>query len=328
MPLASPLPIDAPAGPAAPSLRPLHRAFGVEIAGLDLRHVTASDARGAILAALRAHRVVLVREQRLDESMQLALAAALGTVVGTARPRGRRSVPDVHHQADSTCTGPPPRLQLYNQQWHADGSWAAQGAPVTVLYAVAADPGSASTAFADMMSAYDALDASTKAAIDSWQAFHHVAHSRMLRYGQPIERRIVDEGAPRPRVGAVLRRRLTALVTELRRPHVRIAVAPPIRLDPPGAAHPVVQIDPASGRRFVHLGDHAWSLAGHDDACGRALVDALNRRIVRADNVYRHQWRRGDLLLYDNRSVLHRRCIDGAEGTRRLLRRCGVWLDD
>jgi len=312
----------------APSIRPLHGDFGVQIAGLDLRGNLAPGALELIHEALRRHRLVVFPDQRLDESAQLGVAGSLGIVVASTSRSGHRCVPDVRYQSDVGCVGPPPRHVFYNQQWHADMSWTAQGAPVTLLYAVEADPGCASTAFADMIGAYDSLDETTRATIESWQAFHHVACARELRYGQPVCRRQHAQGAAagvtRGRIATALRR-FAALIDGLRSPRSRLRTVPPQRVDRPGALHPVVQTDPASGRRFVHLGDHAWSLAGIDEVEGRASVDELNRRVITDGNVHQHRWSAGDLVLLDNRSVLHRRSPDGDDNARRVLRRCGVW---
>lgn len=97
---------------------------------------------------------------------------------------------------------------------------------------------------------------------------------------------------------------------------------------PRGSVHAVVQCDPGSGRPYLYLGDHAWSLEGFDEKQGLAEIDKLNRNITREEHVYAHQWRRGDLLIIDNRSLLHRRATAPAIGGWRILRRTLVWRDE
>jgi alpha-ketoglutarate-dependent taurine dioxygenase len=292
-------------------VRPLQAAFGVELTGLDLRRGRSSPALALIGAALRRHRLVVVPGQALTPARQLRVAAGLGTLAAApdADP-AHRPVPEVRYETEAV-DGPWPAARFYNEQWHADLSWTRQGAPVTLLYAVEAAARGAPTSFADMVSAYSRLDHRWQSRAEGWHAYHHVGRSRLVRYGHPH-----PSGAPQ---GPALPRGRRRLLT--RHP---VAVRP-VGADVPGVRHPVVQRDAVTGAPFVHLGDHAWTLAGHDVDEGRRLVDALNELVVAAAGVHRHRWRTGDLVLFDNRSLLHRREPWEGPPVARTLRRCVVW---
>jgi alpha-ketoglutarate-dependent taurine dioxygenase len=70
-------------------------------------------------------------------------------------------------------------------------------------------------------------------------------------------------------------------------------------------AHPLVRVNPYSGRKGLFMGEHASHLEGREDE-GRAPIDALEAYATQEKFVYRHAWRKGDVLVWDNGSLLHR----------------------
>ena len=298
-------------------VRRLHPDFGVEVMGLDLRHDLTVGTVELLSGLLRRDRVVVVRGQRLGPSAQLRVGASLGPLHGTRPSRyGPWAVPEIRYETGDTTSA----HAHYNEHWHADLSWVQHGRSVTLLHAIEAGAGCAPTAFADMIGAYRALDESTRATVDRWQAYHHVARSREVRYGPMPPAPRPWSGTGRARVRRTVIRRYRELRWSVPRFRARLTAAPV----PPGALHPVVQTD-AAGRRFVHAGDHAWSLAGLPEPEGLVLLDELNRLVVAAEHVYEHRWAPGDLVLFDNRSLLHRRLPAVGAAAPRLLRRCVVW---
>lgn len=302
---------------AAPIVSPLREAFGLVIDGVDLRRAGPAEI-ACVDEALRRARLVVIRGQDLDETSQLRLASRLGCLVA-ANPRhrfDRHMVPDVIYEREA-AGGTRSKASYYNEQWHADRSWAAEDAPVSMLYAVETQPGCAATGLADMVSAYESLPESALSMLESCVALHHGGRSRQLRHGR-------EAGVWH----AVLQAKERAKLLAERRRGGSFSCRPATRVDDPGARHSVVQTHEPSGRRYVHLGDHAWTLDGYDDVNGPALVDELNRSIVAGAEIYHHDWTTGDLLLFDNRSVLHRREPGGDETATRVLRRCMIWRGD
>jgi taurine dioxygenase len=255
--------------------------------------------------ALRRHRLVVVRGRRLDVDEQVRFTATLGCVVGSAPGQ-----PQVRYEDDRVA---PAGSAFFNEQWHADLSWCAQGPVRTVLYAIDVGREAPATAFVDTVTGFERLPDDARAEVASWRARHHVEHSRQLRYGR-------GEVASAPRRWALRR---------YPRPRPIETATVPTEVDRPGPAHPVVVTDPGSGRKGVLLGDHAWTLEGFPDAEGRRRVEEVQAGVVALGDRYVHGWRKDDLVVFDNRTVLHRRepSADPAATRRpvRRLRRTAAW---
>lgn len=294
--------------------------FGVELHGIDLAALSGPGPDvDAIVTAIALHGVVVMRGQTINPSEQLRVAAFFGPLLAE-RSRAVPRRPEVRYETDAGGDAAAPRRVFFNEQWHADLSWADVDPPVTMLAAEAVERGCAETQFADMRGAYAALDEGTRTRIDGWKAVHHVEMSRWIRHGAPM--------SGQPGWARVLARRVRALTQ-----HVRLAMqftrrGMQVRLPPippwPGIAVPVVQIDPGSGDRFIRLGDHAWTVQGMADSIGpRALVE-LERMIIEAAPVLHHEWQPGDVVMFDNRTLLHRR-EPGVHARVRRLRRIVLW---
>ena len=91
----------------------------------------------------------------------------------------------------------------------------------------------------------------------------------------------------------------------------------------PDVMHPMVR-QHGDGRRSIFLGGHASHIVGEPVEESRAQIRALEDRLTAVGNVYRHQWREGDLLIWDNRSTLHRLTDYAIERHPRVMRRCTV----
>ena len=89
----------------------------------------------------------------------------------------------------------------------------------------------------------------------------------------------------------------------------------------------MVRTHPDTGRPSLYLGDHAESVGGMEFETGRALIEELNALAVRPEFVYTHRWRAHDLIVWDNRCVLHRSSSYDTATERRVLRRLTV-LDE
>jgi taurine dioxygenase len=92
----------------------------------------------------------------------------------------------------------------------------------------------------------------------------------------------------------------------------------------PPVAHPIIRTHPETGRKCVFLGDHAWRIEGLPLEEGRDLIEELNSRIIDDQRVYAHRWRVGDLVLWDNRCMLHKAEPYDTANEARVLRRCTI----
>jgi alpha-ketoglutarate-dependent taurine dioxygenase len=262
-------------------------AFGVVVANLD-----------EIPDALARHRLVIRRGRPVSLAEQVDLTTRLGTIVGADA-----GVPQVRYEDDRQMH---PDQAYFNEQWHADVSWSAEGPVITVLCALRAGRDATPTSFLDTVSALARVPDDVRDDAASWTCRHHIERSRHLRHGRGS-----------PTLGGSRRRRPD--------PPGVAAASVPTYVDDPGAAHPVIVTDRSSGRAGATLGDHAWTVDGMSEGDGAARVDVLQRWLVDLGDRHTHQWRRGDVVVFDNRTVLHRREPRRRATRRRLLRRTIAW---
>ena len=169
-----------------------------------------------------------------------------------------------------------------NQLWHSDSSFMNPRAAYSMLHALVLPSWGGETQFADLRAAYDALDARTLATVEPLRAEHYALHTRIL---------LGDD----------------AYTDEQK------------KLMPP-AVWPIVDTHPGSGRKVLFVGVHCTNVVGMTLAEGRMLIAELMEHATQREFVYRHEWRVGDLVMWDNRCTLHRgRRFD--LGARRELRR-------
>src|SRR5262249_16256681 len=172
---------------------------------------------------------------------------------------------------------------LGNRLWHADASFRATPGALSLLFAHVVPPVGGETEFADLRAAYDALADQERSRIDELVAEHSIFYSR----GQ-LGCTDYNEAA-------------------------RAALPP--------AHHRLVRVPPGSGRRSLYLGAHASHILGLPVPDGRLLLRDLLEHATQRQFVYRHSWRAGDLVLWDNRCSLHRgRAWDDAIYARDLRR--------
>ena len=264
-----------------------------------------ADERSWLRGLLAAHRAVLFQDVDPVLRIQLELTAAIGAPVGV-RPRwhGRGVVPQVRFERHD----PAP----HNDVWHADGSWSAHPAAATVIYCAEATETAAGTQLVDTAAAFERLPSARQQELRSRAAFHHVEQAESLRFGARPDGDGAGTGSNR--VTAAIAFRWESWRAQ-RRQGRAIPAQRPTALALPGAVHPVVGA--RDGREYVYLGAHAWRL---DDEVGADSLDRIDRwmdEITRSPVI--HRWSAGDLLVFDNRSLLHRR-EPGPIGPR-LLRR-------
>jgi len=171
---------------------------------------------------------------------------------------------------------------LGNRLWHTDASFVDPPGRYSMLHARVVPPVPADTEFADMRAAYDALPADMKAQLEGLRAHHSVAYSRHV-LGFEFS----------PEEGEKLK----------------------------GAIHPLVRTIPRSHRRSFYLASHASRIVDWPIPEGRLLLRDLIEHATQPEFVYRHAWRVGDLVIWDNRATMHRaRPFDDVKYRRELRR--------
>jgi alpha-ketoglutarate-dependent taurine dioxygenase len=251
--------------------RRLSPAAGVEIVGADLGRPLSSAPFQAVGDAFRRHHVLVFRDQDLSQDAQLAFTRQFGEIeehVGRHAAAARYGlVHTVTNLGDDDR--PAAKLaQVGNYHWHTDKSYHALPSLMTVLHARELPPEGGDTQFANMAMAYDALPEETRQEIAGLRVVHSWAASRRRA------------GAPPPS-------------------EIEMRERPPVE-------HPLVRTHPETGAKTLYIGNHASHVVGMPEADSEALLRDLLAHATQPQFVYTHRWRAGDLVVWDNRCLLHR----------------------
>ena len=264
-------------------IAPLHPHIGAEITGIDLSGPMEETTVQEIWRTIDRYAVLVFHDQHLTDGQLHDFAAQFGELeIGRSalRPGRRRlAIPQIgdisNLDEDNQIRARDDRRRLDslgNRLWHTDASYMPVPVVLGMLFAVAVPPaspwGGGETEFADMRAAYDALTEAQKAAIDDLIVEHDVFWSR----GQ---------------IG----------FTEF--PQGEREQFPPSR-------QRLVRRHPGSGRKTLYLSAHASHIVGWPVPEGRLLLADLTEHATAPQFVYSHKWRKGDLVIWDNRDTMHR----------------------
>lgn len=272
--------------------------FGAIASGLDLRQPLTPDQVQAVDAGMNTYGLLIFRGQLLTPDQQMAFTRQFGpldlgfrrlkNVPGGTQPHRfeHNELADISNlEADGAVAARASRKivsNIANQMWHADSSFQRPRAKYSMLHAVVLPSFGGATEFADERAAYDRLDASTQVRLAPLVAEHFALHSRFL---------LGDTDYTDEQIAAI-----------------------------PAAKWPLVQTHSGSGRKHLYIGSHTRAIEGMVTAEARMLLWDLLEHTTHPDHVYSHLWQVGDLLIWDNRCMLHRgRSYD--LGERRELRR-------
>ncbi len=272
--------------------------FGVEVLGCDLRDPD-PDTLGEIRALYDRHAVLLFRDQSLAPAHQAALAHRFGRPkIETRKQFNLRDHPEVSTIGNVRDEGDRPAAFFVRGGfgWHTDGTAACHVDAATFLYAVEVPSAGGDTLLCSTASAYQRLDpalAERLAGLRMLCSFH--AHNDPLHESDP------DAFVP---------------LTEAER-----AALPPVW-------HDVVQVHPVSGQTVLYMNFDPLAFDGAGAEEGRALLQAALDVATAGDAVYRHRWRPGDLLVWDNHATLHSATPSHMyEHDRRLMHRSFVYTE-
>jgi alpha-ketoglutarate-dependent 2,4-dichlorophenoxyacetate dioxygenase len=278
----------------APTFRKLHPHFVAEASPIDLRQAHDGETLDAIRAGMDENAVLIFRDQPFSDAQQLVFAqrfdGTLHTNTGAAvlgkNRFGNEALTDISNlDEDGAILKSDDRRRMYalgNRLWHTDASFQDPPGRYSMLSARLVPPAGAGTEFADMRKAYDALDADTKVQLEGLRAHHSIAYSRQI-LGFEFSRQEQEQLK--------------------------------------GAVHPLVCTNPRTQRRSLYLASHASRIIDWPLPEGRLLLRDLIEHATQARFVYRHVWRPGDLVIWDNRATMHRgRPFDDAKHRRELRR--------
>ena len=276
------------------TFRKLHPHFAAEVGPVDLRRVHDPETLAEIRGGMDEYAVLVFHDQPFTDAEQLDFAqrldGALHTKLGSSAIQknrfGNEALGDISNlDENGEIMKSDSRRRMYglgNRLWHTDASFQDPPGRYSMLSAKVVPPVDADTEYADMRAAYDALPEEEKAGLEGLRVHHSIAHSRQT---------------------------LGFEFSESEQDALK------------GAVHPLIRTIPRSKRRSLYVASHASRIIDWPVPEGRLLLRDLIEHATRPEFVYRHPWRVGDLVIWDNRATMHRaRRFDDAKYRRELRR--------
>ena len=276
-------------------IRPLSAALGAEIVGIGLEEAASEVAFPRVYEAFIEYQAILFRDIDLPPALQVQFARNFGDVQIHVMNQyhGYADYPEIYFLSNLDKDGNPSGAHpdkgtLY---WHTDGSWQRRTGLATMMYTEIVPAKGGETHFCDMYGGYEGMSAEMKDRLSRLRAVHNLDFSRTRRHGDDP-------------------------LTEEQKTRV-----PPVD-------HPIVRTHPETKRKCIFLGDHAEYVQGMDYAEGRALIEEVNRLITADHLTYCHKWEPRQVIVWDNRCLLHRAMPYDTGRERRVMRRCTVNGDE
>jgi alpha-ketoglutarate-dependent 2,4-dichlorophenoxyacetate dioxygenase len=268
---------------------PLGPGFAAELRGVTLPDVASDEAAyAAVRAAFEEHSVLVFRDQEVTDELQLAFSRRFGppevTKVGS-QGTGSHFVILSTIGPDGKVVPADHRLSLRskaNQLWHTDSSFKPVPALTSILSARVIPARGGETEYVSTRLAFERLDAGLRNKLEKSFAWHDYAHSR------------------------------SQIAPGLATPEERAALPP--------QCWRMVWKNPANGRGAIYLASHAYAVEGMEAATGKKLIDELMEAATAPGTSYLHQWRNGDVVMWDNRATMHRGRPWPAHDARLMIR--------
>lgn len=258
-------------------IAPLSDVLGAEISGIDIARGLDAGAFDTVLDAFHRYRVLVFREQFLSPADQVGFASRFGLL--ETHDNRRYNLPGQEHVmvlSNDLRDGEPVGVPDAGDSWHTDLSFKETPSLCTVLQAVTLPERGGDTAFACMTRAYAALPPTVKARIEGRRAIHNPS--------KLVNPRV--EISPLRKDAAAFYAGQSARFAEI--------------------SHPIVRTHPATGEKSLYVQPRfTIGIEGMDDEEAQPLLDTLFAHQIRPEFVYLNEWREGDLLMWDNRCVIH-----------------------
>lgn len=272
----------------APTTTPIAKTFGVEVQGIDLSKPLDAETSEWINNAINEHAIVVFRNQSLNAGR----LAEFGRLFGSPRPHSLEryrhpEVPEVSFLTNLDEEGKPDKFGAKRATaWHTDETYEKHLPRLAILHALEVTSARGGTIFADMRTAYDTLPAALRGKLDTLTARHGytTGPDGEKLYGGELARKFAETH--------------------------------------PEQHRPAITVHPRTGRRILFVNPlHTHGFVGLEGDEALNLIETLSEHSTRPDNIYYHNWRVGDVLMWDETSTMHRGAGDYNPEERRVMLR-------
>ena len=270
----------------------IHAEFGARISGVDLSRPLDDEEFARIDLAINQYSLLLFEYQQMNDDRHLEFSRRFGQLEEEhVSYYSSGEVTYIGHIGNIDADGNmisarQIKSSTGNEMWHSDSSFREIPAMYSILCAYEVPAEAGETEFASARSAYQRLDQAIRDRIGGRVGIHDYIYSRTK----------VGEDA----------------VTQGQRTYMH-----PVR-------QRLVRQNPVTGEKNVFVGSHVKQIEGMADDEAKALIEQLIKEIARPQSVYRHRWRAGDVVIWDNRCTLHRGCGYDDEKYRRRMHQTRV----
>lgn len=255
-----------------PTVTPLDATLGARITDLDLSNMDEATWQ-VVEDAFHEYGALVFPGQHIEADAQVDFAKRFGNLE-TLNADGKPTAVAISNKAEdgSVLKSDDFRYKTLrgNEGWHTDSSYMPLAAKASILSAQIVPPAGGETEVADMRAAYDELSQEMKDKISDLEAYHSLYQSQ-AKVGYKVETGAAygyhNKGAPR---------------------------------------RPLVKVHPVTGRKSLFIGRHAYEIEGMEKKESQKLLDELLTFACQAPRTYSHKWQAGDVLMWDNRCILHR----------------------
>ena len=277
--------------------------LGHEIVGIDLRTIDEPTFK-ALDDASQRYGVIVVRGQTLSPRELVDFSGRFGKLL--EYPLGNyllEGFPEIFVVSNIIENGKPIGMKEAGANWHSDMSFTHAPPRGSVLYAVEVPVQNGETLgdtlFASGAAAYDDLSAGMKEKIEGLYAVNSASHAAQKKMERARER-----GTDDPELRARIERQAREF---------------------PDVTHPLVRRHPLTGRKCLYLsGDQTFAIVGWDEQSSNALLEELKNHYLSPKYIYRHSWKVGDVMFWDNCLCMHKAVQDYRLPLRRKMLRTTI----
>ena len=256
------------------TVTPIDATFGAVVTDVDLSSL-GDETWAEVHAAFLEYGVLVFPGQHLSDESQGAFARRFGKIEQLGPKQTGPTVQFTNQKEDGSLANADDqafKLMKGNEGWHTDSTYMPLASKAAMLAALIVPPEGGETEFADMRAAWDALDANAQARLEGLSAYHSLYYSQAragFTHKTDHAYGFHDKGAP---------------------------------------LRPIVKTHPETGRKSIYTGRHAYGIPGMGETESEALLNKLMEDACQPPRVYKHAWQVGDIVVWDNRCLMHRAC--------------------